>query len=151
MGTFSVFTACFQSYHKTYFQQQIQQKNKSETEKLFFSYTDFKALSWIEKDKEFEWNGTLFDVNKIEKTENGFFIYCEKDGLEEILISVLKSLKKDMEGSKVNFNVQPQFFQSFQLYTFDRQQVNLATSRVEVTNLYPPIYLRVPSPPPDTL
>jgi hypothetical protein len=148
-GTFSVFTSCFQSYHKTVFQQQVQAQDEEESEKIFFTIHDFQSLSWIEKDKEFEWKGEMYDVNRIEQVRDGFWVYCENDGLEEILISFLKSVKKDMEVGTTNFNPQPQFFQSVLVFTFGSHQVKLERSSTEIPVFYKSICMSVLAPPPN--
>jgi len=146
-----VFTACFQSYHQVAFQHKVQLEEKEESEKLFFSTEDFKSLSWKEKGKEFEWKGEMYDVNSMEQTNDGYVVYCEKDGLEEILISFLKSIKKEMEGGATNFNIQPQFFQALHQFTFDPDNLTTEELTSEIPNSYTSICLSVVAPPPDSL
>jgi hypothetical protein len=147
-GTFSVFTTCFQSYHKTVFQQQVQAQDEEESEKIFFTTHDFQSLSWIEKGKEFEWKGEMYDVNRIEQAKDGFWVYCEKDGLEEILISFLKSVKKEMEGGTTNFNIQPQFFQAFLEYAFTNNGLKAASVKTGYLAFLNSFECCIPTPPP---
>jgi hypothetical protein len=147
-GTFSVFTSCFQSYHKTVFQQQVQAQDEAESEKIFFTKHDFQSLSWIEKGKEFEWKGEMYDVNRIEQAKDGFWVYCENDGLEEILISFLSSVKKEMEGGTTNFNIQPQFFQPFLEYTFTNNGFKAASAKTGYLAFLNSFECYIPTPPP---
>ncbi len=147
-GTFSVFTTCFQSYHKTVFQQQVQAQDEAESEKIFFTKHDFQSLSWIEKGKEFEWKGEMYDVNRIEQAKDGFWVYCENDGLEEILISFLSSVKKEMEGGTTNFNPQPQFFQSFLEYAFTNNGLKAASVKTGYLAFLHSFECCIPTPPP---
>lgn len=91
----------------------------------------------------------MYDVNRIEQAKDGFWVYCENDGLEEILISFLNSVKKEMEGGTTNFNLQPQFFQSVLQFTFGSYQVKLERSSTEMPVFYKSICMGVLAPPPD--
>jgi hypothetical protein len=148
-GTFGVFTTCFQSYHQSLFQQKVQRQEVEESEKLFFTFKEYKSISWIEKGKEFEWNGEMYDVNKLEKTNGGFVIYCENDGLEELLISFIKSIKREMEGNPTNLTIQPQFFQTLFQYTFFRNPFLLTKTTSGILIFYKSVSLSVLVPPPD--
>jgi hypothetical protein len=68
---------------------------------LQFSRIDFKSkLIWHDKN-EFEFNGKMYDVIRIEEGENGIIIYCLNDEKEEILISNFKKLN-DVKGEQKN-------------------------------------------------
>ncbi len=150
-GTFSVFTSCFQSYHHSIFQQATKQLKEEETEKIFFTDKQFALLTWIEDNKEFEWNNKMFDVTKIDKTKEGYLIYCENDGLEEILISFLKSIKKEMEGNLSVLTAQPQFFQAIVGYSFSSNSLNLERANSNYNQTYQSIDSSIASPPPKGL
>lgn len=67
---------------------------------LKFSLSDFKTkLNWHEKD-EFEFDGKMYDVVKIEESNGGYKVYCFNDEKEEILISNFKKLNDKIGDQK---------------------------------------------------
>lgn len=107
MGIFSII---FLETHKANFQALTKSKETETEQKIFFKKTEFSGIKWIEKNEELEWQGKLFDVSKIEETENGFIVYCENDQWEEEFVSLFSSWKdqKKSEG-KFKFFFQPMF------------------------------------------
>jgi hypothetical protein len=62
-------------------------QNSSLLLKLKFTKNEFfRDLNWRDE-YEFEFNGEMYDVAKIEKNGNNVFIYCIRDENEELLIS----------------------------------------------------------------
>ena len=98
-STVGVFSNLYLSLHRTSFQEFVAESAPSDIEKLFFSVTDFSKIDWIEEDREFELNGKLYDVSKIEQTARGFDIYCVNDSLEEGFIAMFDQWKKSNSPS----------------------------------------------------
>jgi hypothetical protein len=144
-----VFTTFYREHHQVAFQQEVIGSEEKEVEKFFFTTTQYASLSWIEEGLEFEWHDKMYDVYKIVKTTNGYWVYCENDGFEELLISVLKSLKKDMDGGLQNLNPQPQFYQTIETYSPSSiNSFHKKTLNVGYFTSYKSISSSIPSPPP---
>jgi len=76
--------------------------NGSEITVLIFSSADYeKKLYWYDKN-EFMLDGKMYDVIKIEESNNEFIIYCLNDQKEELLISNYKKLN-DGKGEQKSF------------------------------------------------
>ncbi len=105
-----IFTSLYLTLHRTVFQEQVIESIPANAEKIFFSQHDFSKIKWIEKNREFEWHNNLYDVSKIEKTENGLEIVCVNDAKEKSMIGIWDQWKKNnLPHGKTKFNFQPQF------------------------------------------
>ncbi len=145
-----MFTTFYREHHQLVFQQEVIASEEKEVEIIFFTTSQYSSLSWMEEGREFEWQNKMYDVNKIVKTNNGYWVYCENDGFEEILISFLKSLKKDMDGSSQNLNPQPQCHPTNLIYS---SSSSTSVYKKKKTNSnyfssYQSISSSIPSPPP---
>ena len=145
-GTLSLFTASYRGYHQINFQQKVIETETTET--IFFTATQFASLSWMEEGREFTWQNKLYDVKKIVKTPLGYRVYCENDSVEELLLSFLKSLKREMEGGKTNMNLQPQFFEPCQVYLLNKNSFTLPLLYTAIVSHTQSAHLSVASPPP---
>ena len=96
--------------HRERFQADIETKETKTLQRIFFSPAEFEKITWIDKNKEFEYGRNLYDVSRIEKNKNGFIIHCENDNWEEEFISLFSTWKcnKTQDG-KIKFIFQPMF------------------------------------------
>jgi hypothetical protein len=75
-------------------------KESSDVTVLKFSTSDFiNKLIWRDKN-EFEFNGKMYDVIRIDENENEYTVYCLNDVKEEILVSNFKKLNDEKGGQK---------------------------------------------------
>jgi len=146
MGLFSNF---YLSLHRTSFQEFVVEAVPSNTEKLFFSFADFSAIRWIDDEKEFKFNGKLYDVSKIERNAQGYYIYGVNDSLEEGFIAMIDHWKKsNSPGGKAKAIFQPQFCNPLDVEEMGQKEV--APIRFSFkTSVYNPPLSQTPSPPPE--
>jgi hypothetical protein len=143
-----VFSTLFLSLHRSSFQEFVVESVPSNAEKLFFSLTDFSKIGWIENGKEFEFNNKLYDVSKIERTTQGFYVYCVNDSVEESFIAVLDQWKKNNSpGSKAKTIFQPQFCNQLCFENVEWPEI-VQIEFLFKSSPYDPPTSRTPSPPP---
>lgn len=110
IGTMGIFSTYYTQYHRDSFQLRVKETRAEELVKLVFSPQEFESIDWKEQGTEFEWQGKMYDVSKISKTDKGYIILCEHDSLEELLLTFLNVSKAHKEGSgNKKGNPQPQF------------------------------------------
>src|SRR5579871_5960796 len=95
----------FSFFHKASFQQIIKTSDHDELTVLHLTSKEFSALEWEDQGKEFEYQGKMYDVAKVETTPTGYLIHCENDVLEDLFLNWMKSETK----SKSNGMAQVQF------------------------------------------
>ncbi len=91
LGVFSIFSSYFNFYYRPAFQTQIATSKKEELKILTFDSKELAKINWVEVNKEFEFEGKMYDVAKIEKKGSGVLIYCDNDTLEDLFINWLKT------------------------------------------------------------
>jgi len=90
-----------------------------------FSEKDLKKIVWLEKGKEFIFNGTLYDIVKTEKIDEKTLFFCINDKQEEKLFAHLeeqvnlhitsdKPIKNDASKQLVKSVLEIYFFSEFQ-------------------------------------
>jgi len=134
--------------HRNSFQSSISELPAHNAVKLSFSKKDFANIQWEEKFKEFEFDGKLFDVSKIERSKDGFEIYCVNDREEESIVALFKEWKKsNLPVSKTKVQLQPLFFSSSSI-SVEGFGTAKQIAFFESTNDYNSEQLQIPSPPP---
>jgi len=147
-GSIGVFSTFYLGVHRYSFQEFVVESIPPDTEDLFFSEIDFKKIEWIEDGREFELSGKLYDVSKIEKTANGFHIYCVNDSLEENFIAMFDQWKKsNSPSSKIKTIFQPQFCNRIGFEYSDRLE-NIQIEFSFDPHTYTAPINSIPSPPP---
>jgi len=143
-----VFSTLYLSLHRSSFQEFAVESLPSNTEKLFFPRSDFSKIEWIEGGKEFEFKGKLYDVSKIERTADGFYVYCVNDSLEESFIAIFDQWKKNnVPVSKVKTIFQPQFCSRLGFENVEGTEIVPVEFFFKSSSYNPPTN-RIPSPPP---
>lgn len=140
-----IFSSDFLNYHRSSFQEFVRQSR--ETEKLIFSKTDFQLIHWEEADKEFQWEGKMYDVSRIEKDSEVITIYCTHDEFEDAILNFfkLKGPQTDMPVAKGR--IQPLYFQGlihYKVLSCIRQEYGQPFD----DNWLDPLHQEIPSPPP---
>ena len=130
--------------HRFSFQAQVASSLREDLKTLTLSTSEFKKIKWIEEGKEFEYHEKMYDVAKIEKQGTNFVISCESDSLEDLFISLLKSVGK----SKSKMIPQIQFSQPI-----DELEIKMSTVMPEKTgwtptNFYSSFLSEIIPPPP---
>jgi hypothetical protein len=73
--------------------------------KLTLSNYEFTYLLRWKGDDEFKFKGKMFDVIKIERTQNQIIIFCIRDEKEEMLISSFEKIfKRNFSSDNINSN-----------------------------------------------
>ena len=66
---------------------------------ITFSQEDFSGLKWEKKNKEFRWEGKMYDVSKVEYNGDKILVYCIFDTGETDLRKTLAGLFNDKPGN----------------------------------------------------
>lgn len=122
--------------------------------KLKFTKNEFsRDLNWRDE-YEFEFNGEMYDVAKIEKNGNNVFVYCIHDENEELLISNYEKVSgTNSEKDKIASSPQTSLihFQLIaiqnELFSFKRISDIILFSENYFNN-YHSIHQKSPTPPP---
>jgi len=129
-------------------------QNSSLLLKLKFTKNEFsRDLDW--KDEyEFEFNGEMYDVAKIEKDGSNVFIYCIRDENEELLISNYEKVSgTNSEKDKIASSPQTSLIHlqliaiQNELFSFKRMTDLVLFSESHINN-YHSIHQKSPTPPP---
>jgi hypothetical protein len=131
-------------------------QNSSLLLKLKFAKNEFfRDLNW--KDEyEFEFNGEMYDVAKIERSGDTVFIYCIRDKNEELLISNYEKVSMtNSEKDKIASSPQTSLIHlqliAIQNELFSYKRItNLVHFSESYINNYRSIYQQSPTPPPKT-
>jgi hypothetical protein len=138
----------FLDLHRNSFQTKVSQSLSQNGEKLFFSKKEFSKIHWEEKFREFELNGKLFDVFKIEKTKVGFEIYCVNDSEEENIVTIFKEWKNsNLPVSKAKIQLHPLFYSDSSI-KIEHQYLTEQIASCTQTDNYISLKEQIPSPPP---
>ena len=150
VGTVGVFSAYFTCYHRIAFQRNVKETPNTDLLKLAFTEKEYLSIQWVEKGTEFEWQGKMYDVSKISRTEKGYVMVCRNDSFEEMLLSFLKVAKRSQGQDTKKGNPQPQFFCSF--YSFSLKSMPKQEKRVMRIGCpcYCSIQPETSSPPPES-
>lgn len=94
--------------HRNSFQEEIEMRSNG-IQILKLHSVEFKKIEWIEKGREFNWFGKLYDVKGIKKTSSGFEIECVNDEGEESLIAFFEVWKKNFPFGNSKLKLDPPF------------------------------------------
>jgi hypothetical protein len=134
--------------HRSSFQEFVAESDPAGQQKLFFTEKDFSKINWFEKDREFEWNGKMYDVSSIEKIKEGYHILCVNDEQEESFLALFDSWKKsNTPTSKAKIIFQPQFCSAL-LFENSRGGTSFKPDFSFIMRFYNPPFDKAPSPPP---
>lgn len=143
-----LFTTFYTYYHRQAFQSVVRQMPASGLEQLAFTTQEFKAINWFDYQKEFEWQGRMYDVSVITRTEHGYTILCKNDTMEEMLLSLIHATKNGRQHDTKKGNPQPQFFSQesdfSSAHVLNTQSLPLSSWRSFYLSLSP----QISSPPP---
>ncbi|MDN4163991.1 hypothetical protein QWY31_00680 [Cytophagales bacterium LB-30] len=125
------------------------------------SATAYKALDWVRPDKEFRLDDEMFDIVRAETLGNTIHLYCVNDTEEALLFAQLDEItqkKMEQESNAPNSPVAKVVKLLKLVYvSFDNKEVLTGLSENPkqrfsgVKPLYSSPFLRVPSPPPNTV
>ncbi len=101
VGTFNSY---FTFLNRQHFQAQVKQQRPEDLKRLIFSENEYRKIKWEDKDREFEFNGKMYDVASIQFKEGLYTITCENDLIEDLLIGFLKSDSKS-KGKILQFQL----------------------------------------------
>ena len=113
-------------------------QNLSRLLKLKFTKKEFThELNWKEE-KEFEYNGMMYDIEKIEFIDDDVNVYCIRDEVEEQLISSYDKVCGDTsDKDKIAPNHQTSLF-NLQLLAIqnDRLSFEIMTAAIPFSDIY---------------
>lgn len=113
VSTWGMFSTYFIEYHRTAIHAEIRNTPSENLIQLHFTPTSFAALHFKEKGREFEWNGNMYDISSIQKTEDDIIVHCKIDHLEGSLLALLKNTHK----SKFKIGFQLPDYKEYDNYT----------------------------------
>jgi hypothetical protein len=92
---------------KTFASAEIKNKN-TRKETLVLDKTEFASVKWTEENKEFSYNGQLFDIINISKTADKYTILAYADKNETQLVKALNDFVKQLfpSNNKQNKNAE---------------------------------------------
>lgn len=131
-------------YHRFSFQAKVASSPLEDLKTLTLSKSEFEKIIWIEEGKEFEYQGKMYDVATFEERGNNYVISCESDSLEDLFISLLKSVGK----SKSKMIPQIQFSQPIAELEIKAPISTHEKTGSAVANLYSSFLTEIIPPPP---
>ncbi len=128
------------------------QKNLSLFEKFIFTEKEFSSkIKWHSK-IEFELNGKMYDIAKVNKTNERVIVYCIQDEKEDELISSFEKVNKtNSEKDKLHFT---QTYNTSNLIAVENKLFlsekirNVTALSGDYFNNYRSVFLQSPTPPP---
>ena len=107
-------------------------------------------IKWMEEDKEFRYNGKMYDVVKIKKVNDTTYYYCFNDEKESKLLSHLDNLVKEQTGNSKSRTIQKKqvtdyFFQQILFAQFVSKE---PIKYFSYSSVYKSVIKDVLSPPP---
>ena len=126
-------------------------KETSDVTVLKLSTNDFKnKLIWRDKN-EFEFNGKMYDVIRINEDENEYTVYCLNDVKEEILVSNFKKLNDEKREQKNYITVKHNNFVMYAIQisnSYRNRYYNSFSQVLPETRNYSQVSIDVLTPPP---
>jgi hypothetical protein len=145
-GSMGIFTSGFLDYHRNGFQELVRE-SPAGVEKLVFTPSTFQLIQWEKEGEEFEWQGKMYDVSKIEKTKNAITIECVHDDLEDAILSFLDVKGQQSASTRAKGKIQPLYFQGLLEYNFLRPASRSLSGPPDHSSKDPKSP-EIPSPPP---
>ncbi|GHN01520.1 hypothetical protein WSM22_30090 [Cytophagales bacterium WSM2-2] len=144
MSVIGIFSSYLTFYHRSSFQTQVITSKQEDIQVFTFSKSEFDSIVWEETNREFELEGKMYDVARIEYKDNKYFVYCENDYMEDLLISMLKTTGK----SKCKMNPAIQFFEPVGELICESCFSKSQQEEHVVTNFYRSLLPEAVAPPP---
>jgi hypothetical protein len=140
-----MFTSYFTFIYRTNFQSTVSALKEDRLERMVLSSTEFEKTRWTDGKKEFERDGKMFDVARIERQGDSYFIYCENDSMEDLLISYLRT-----NGSKTKITLifHVPYFEPIQKFDYPNSTLSLVKLNPFTINLYVSVPDELNTPPP---
>jgi len=98
--------------HRASFQSRARTSEPTDLTVFTFSEEEFEGLNWTEKGREFMFDEKMFDIASIEKSDDGYVVYCKHDVVESLVVNAFSYLKKGSEKdlpikkrSRKNFSI----------------------------------------------
>lgn len=141
-----MFTSYFAFYYRSDFQSEVTSLNEDKLEVIVLSTNDFNTTKWTDGLKEFERSGKMFDVARIEQKGTLYYVYCQNDSLEDLLISYLKTV-----GSKTKCTIifHALFIEPIPNLDNENCSIGLLTRIPFTANLYISVSAERNTPPPE--
>jgi hypothetical protein len=108
-------------------------------------------INWIRKNKEFLYNGKLYDIIKIKKNTDNKIFYCINDSKENDLISIYMTNNKKKDN--IFINLKKIFYNKFLIASFSNAKKQIVKKIIidRYTETYISKILEILSPPPKIL
>ncbi len=148
LGTVGFFSAYYTCYHRLDFQVKVKETKDTDLQKIVFTEKEYQSIQWVESETEFEWQGKMYDVSKITRTEEGYVVLCENDSFEDMMISFFKFGKGTTNQSIKKGSPQPQFFCSIYTLPFRSGPAHEKKIHHAPYSFYHSIRPEISSPPP---
>jgi len=140
-----MFSSYFAFFHRDHFQLAVVQEEESKLKSLSFTSEEFLALKWTDGQKEFEFEGRMFDVAQIKRQGTSYVIYCENDFLEDLLVDFLKTTGGKTKTKGI---AQVQFVQPIPDFSVSPIAVSSRRKRPTDLNSYHSLFPEISTPPP---
>ncbi|MDP1745134.1 MAG: hypothetical protein Q8L90_06135 [Bacteroidota bacterium] len=126
-----------------------------------YSKKEYEQLDWVRKNIEFRLNNEMFDIVRSENKDDTVLLYCVNDKEETLLFAQLDEMirKKMEQESNSSQNSSGKFVKFFKFFNFILPQIeNKWLSEEAAQNTFSELiphylspYIKVSSPPPDTV
>ncbi|MBA3683327.1 MAG: hypothetical protein H0W73_19500 [Bacteroidetes bacterium] len=126
---------------------------------ISFSLKNIKNIEWEKKDKEFRYNGTMYDVVKWRKDKDSIFYYCINDHQETQLFAHLDELiNKQIDNEKSpNGRAAKNLLKKFSVFKYiSAENFAFVTTHNSETGSFIysiycfPVVMEIPTPPPNS-
>ncbi len=123
--------------------------SKENFEKLLIPTQKLSELKWIEKNKEFRYKGTMYDVVKIDKNANNYVFYVYKDKKDtELFSEFLLNYDKKNHNNKTKKKIGKKTYFYKKLFKISAINLNVKYNFLEKTDNYNLLIIGKISPPP---
>ncbi|HEV8511799.1 MAG TPA: hypothetical protein VGQ59_00890 [Cyclobacteriaceae bacterium] len=140
-----MFTSYFSFFYKNNIQAVVSSLEEDKLELLILSSSDFEKIRWTDNEREFEREGKMFDVSRIESHDGSYFIYCENDLFEDLLVNYLNAPGSKTKSTQI---FQAQFFEPLKQFNCNDATISNIDQNFFSANLYVSVPHELKTPPP---
>jgi len=138
-------TSYFSFFYRTNIQSAVRSFQDDKLELLVLSSAEFEKTQWTDDKIEFERGGRMFDVARIEFRGGSYYIYCENDYFEDLLVNYLKASGSKTKSTQI---FHAHVFEPLKEFSCSNTSVSFAEPDFFTINLYVSVNHELNTPPP---
>ena len=130
------------------------QRNSLNIKELKFTRVEYESKLRWKDEKEFEYNGKMYDIASVKETGDNIIIYCVRDKKEETLISNYEKLHRTNSTKDKIASDSQTLLMAFHFLATPNESYKLSKTSNSllfpwgIIDIYNSVHIKFPTPPP---